>query len=414
MNNTDNMTLSEELQWRGFVQQTTVSDMSWFDGQPKVFYHGFDASADSQTIGNLAAMMCDLVFIRHGWQAYVLAGGATSLVGDPGGKDGERNIQSEEIIAHNVDCAERQLAKIYGERPFKLVNNLDWTRGLSVIDFLRTVGKNVGVGDLIKKDFIASRLGPEGSGISYAEFSYTLLQGMDYLHLYDNHKVELQIGGSDQWGNCITGVELVRRMRGAEVQVLTLPLVINQATGKKFGKSEDGAVWLDPSKTSPYKFYQFWLNVDDAGVIGYLKVYSELSKSEIDDIESQFRQNPHERLAQKTLAEHVTRLVHGQERCDSVVRVTEALFGGQEFDNLTDADILELENELPKFKYAGDIHQSLVDSGLASSKSEARGFVKQGAIQLNGQKILSADDLELKPGIKLLKRGKNSFALLEV
>ncbi len=408
------MTLSEELQWRGFIQQTTVSDMSWFDGQPKAFYHGFDASADSQTIGNLAAMMCDLVFIRHGWQAYVLAGGATSLVGDPGGKDGERNIQSEETVAHNVDCAEWQLTKIYGDRPFKLVNNLDWTRSLSVIDFLRTVGKNVGIGDLIKKDFIASRLGPEGSGISYAEFSYTLLQGMDYLHLYDNYKVELQIGGSDQWGNCITGVELVRRMRAAEVQVLTLPLVIDQATGKKFGKSEDGAVWLDPSKTSPYKFYQFWLNVDDAAAIGYLKVYSELSKSEIDDIELRFRQNPHERLAQKTLAEHVTQLVHGRERCDSVVRVTEALFGGREFESLTDADIQELENELPKIKYGGDIYQSLVDSGLASSKSEARGFAKQGAIQLNGQKIQSVDDLELKLGIKLLKRGKNSFALLEV
>jgi tyrosyl-tRNA synthetase len=245
------MTLSEELTWRGFVNQTTLKDISDLDKGQITFYHGFDASSDSQTVGNLAAMMIDLVFIRHGSKAFILAGGATSLVGDPGGKDGERDLQAEETIAHNVGCAEAQLKKIYGNKPFTLVNNLDWTKDLSLIQFLRTIGKNFGIGDLIKKDFIASRLGEGTSGISYAEFSYTLLQGMDFLHLYDNHGVTLQLGGSDQWGNCISGVELIRRMRGAETHVLTHPLAINKATGKKFGKSEDGAIWLDAELNQP-------------------------------------------------------------------------------------------------------------------------------------------------------------------
>jgi len=278
------MTLSEELQWRGFIQDKTYTDIKELDGEPQTFYHGFDASADSQTIGNLAAMMADKVFIRHGWKAILLAGGATSLVGDPGGKDKEREVQTVETITHNVEMAEIQIKKIFGNDGFKLVNNLDWTKNLSVLDFLRDIGKHFSMTNLVQRDYIAKRIGESGSGISFSEFSYTLLQGMDYLHLYDKYQVTLQLGGSDQWGNCLSGVDLIRRARSAEVHALTLPLVINKATGKKFGKSEEGAVWLDDSKTSVFKFYQFWINVDDEGVESYLEVFTELGKTEIEEI----------------------------------------------------------------------------------------------------------------------------------
>jgi tyrosyl-tRNA synthetase len=402
------MTLSEELTWRGFVNQTTFKNLADLDKGQITFYHGFDASSDSQTVGNLAAMMIDLVFIRHGSEAFILAGGATSLVGDPGGKDGERDLQAEEIITHNVACAEAQLKKIYDNNPFTLVNNLDWTKDLSLIEFLRTIGKNFGIGDLIKKDFIASRLGEGASGISYAEFSYTLLQGMDFLHLYDNHGVTLQLGGSDQWGNCISGVELIRRMRGAETHVLTHPLVINKATGKKFGKSEDGAVWLDADKTSPYKFYQFWLNVDDEGVGDYIKVYTEIQKDEFDQLMTEFNQNRAERAAQKYLAYEVTKLVHGQDVADSVKRISEVLFSGRDVSDLTDQDFTALSSELPTSQNE-DILEFLIETKIASSKGEARRLIEQNAVSVNGEKVTSLGAKLKSPS--LIKKGKNVFAV---
>lgn len=402
------MTLSEELTWRGFINQTTFKDLEDLDKTKIAFYHGFDASSDSQTIGNLAAMMIDLVFIRHGHKAYILAGGATSLVGDPGGKDGERDLQAEEIIAHNVACAESQLKKIYGDRPFAMVNNLDWTKNLSLIDFLRTVGKNFGIGDLIKKDFIASRLGEGASGISYAEFSYTLLQGMDFLHLFDNYGVTLQIGGSDQWGNCISGLELIRRMRGAETHVLTHPLVIDKTTGKKFGKSEDGAVWLDPNKTSPFKFYQFWLNIDDEGAGDYIKIYTEIQPEEFDELILKFNQNRAERAAQKYLAYEVTKLVHGEDVAESMKRISEVLFSGRAAEELTDQDFEALSLELPSSE-AEDILEFLVETEITKSKGEARRLVEQNAISINGQKITDLDARLKAPS--LVKKGKNVFGV---
>src|SRR5256885_1019829 len=282
------MTLSEELQWRGFVNQTTFADLKRLDDGHWTFYHGFDASADSQTVGNLAAMMFDKVFMRHGHQAIILAGGATSLIGDPGGKDSERPLQSEETIARNVAHAEEQLKKIFAGHEFSLVNNLDWTKNLTVIDFLRDIGKHFSMTPLVQRDYIAKRLGEGGSGISYTEFSYTLLQGMDYLHLFDKYGVTLQLGGSDQWGNCLSGVELVRKVRGAEAHVITLPLIINKSTGKKFGKSEAGAIWLDAEKTAPYQFYQFWLNADDESAERYLKIFTELDKPKIEQVMRDF------------------------------------------------------------------------------------------------------------------------------
>ncbi len=403
------MTLSEELQWRGFVNQTTLDNLKKLDDRKWTFYHGFDASSDSQTVGNLAAMMLDKLFMRHGHNAVILAGGATSLIGDPGGKDSERTLQDEKTIARNIVMAEKQLKKIFQGHAFKLVNNLDWTKDLKVIDYLRDIGKHFSMTPLVQRDYIAKRIGEGGSGISYTEFSYTLLQGMDFLHLYDKYGATLQLGGSDQWGNCLSGVELIRKSRGAETHVITLPLIINKSTGQKFGKSEDGAVWLDAEKTSVFKFYQFWLNIDDESVENYLKVFTELPKSEIDQIMKEFNQDKAPRSAQRVLAYEVTKIVHGQERAVAAKQATAALFGQTE---ITKKDIEVLRHELPVVKSQGSVAQTLVTAGLASSNTEAMRFLAEGAISVNGQKA-SPDAANLKPGYNLVKRGKNSFAIVE-
>ncbi len=414
------MTLSEELKWRGFVNQTTFEDLSVLDDRQWTFYHGFDASSDSQTIGNLAAMMLDKAFMRHGHKAIVLAGGATSLIGDPGGKDKERELQSEEIIAQNVKAAEKQLEKIFDGQEFNLVNNINWTKEMNVIEFLRDIGKHFSMTPLVQRDYIAKRIGEGGAGITYTEFSYTLLQGMDFLHLYDTEGCTLQLGGSDQWGNCISGVDLIRRARGAEAHVITLPLIINKTTGKKFGKSEEGAVWLDEAKTSVYKFYQFWLNVDDEGVEDYLKIYTELTKNNIDEIMSEFQNNPSERSAQKALAYEVTKIVHGADKADSVVRVTQLLFGSQNVSEIKSTDIALLADELP-FVTDGSgksVIQCMVEAELTQSNGESRRLIQQGGIKLNNQKltddvVLNKDHGELD-GYALLQKGKNKFALIQL
>lgn len=414
------MTLSEELTWRGFVNQSTFSDLTELDNKTWTFYHGFDASADSQTVGNLAAMMFDKVFLRHGHKAIVLAGGATSLIGDPGGKDKERVLQNEETIAHNVHAAELQLQKVFGGHEFTLVNNLDWTKGMPVLTFLRDIGKHFSMTPLVQRDYIAQRIGEGGAGISYTEFSYTLLQGMDYLHLYDTYGCTLQLGGADQWGNCLSGVELIRKARGGEAHVLTLQLVINKATGKKFGKSEEGAVWLDPAKTTPFKFYQFWINMDDDGVEGYLKIYTELTPEKIDAVMEEHRQVPSARVAQKRLAYEVTAIVHSNEIADSVAHASEVLFGAGDFGILKPSDFDMLRSELPYFEVAIDtpIFEVLVQSGLASSNSEARRFLHDSAIYINGSQFssekhtLSREDA--LHGHVILRRGKNNTALVKL
>lgn len=414
------MTLSEELTWRGFINQTTYEDIKQLDGQSRTFYHGFDASAPSQTIGNLAAMMFDKVFMRHGWRAIILAGGATSLIGDPGGKDSERVLQTTETITHNVAQAQKELQRIFHGHEFTLVNNLDWTKSMDVITFLRDIGKHFSMTPLVQRDYIAKRIGEGGAGISYTEFSYTILQGLDYLHLYDEYDCTLQLGGSDQWGNCISGVDLVRRARGKEVHVMTLPLVINKTTGKKFGKSEDGAVWLNPDMTSPYQFYQFWLNLDDNGVEEYLKIYTELSKEQIDALMADFNTDRASRLAQKTLAHEVTTIVHGKDTADSVKRVSDVLFGGESYQNLTvdDFEIVSKELGTINARSSDSIIDILVMSKLASSKGEARRFLASKAIYLNGQQIDDSvqsigDDYAIH-GKVILRRGKNSQVVVEL
>ncbi len=408
------MKLSEELQYRGFVNQTTFRDLKDLDKKKRVFYHGFDASADSQTIGNLAAMMFDKVFIRHGYKAILLAGGSTSLIGDPGGKDKERPLQDEKTIAKNVANAAEELKRIFADDDFRLVNNLDWTKNMTVIEYLRDIGKHYSMTPLVQRDYIASRIGEDGGGISYAEFSYTILQGLDYLHLFDKYGVTLQLGGSDQWGNCLSGVDLIRRARGEEVHVMTLPLIINKATGKKFGKSEDGAIWLNPDKTSVFKFYQFWLNVDDEGVEGYLKVYTALSKEQIDYVMTEFGRDKQGRAAQKLLADEVTKIVHGEKAAQTAKKISEVLFGDKNFLDLSNDEKKDLSAELTNVKAKDSLAHTIVSAGLASSNSEANRLIASGAISVNGKKCHEGSKhSEFEKGLNLLRRGKNNFAVVE-
>lgn len=404
------MTLSEELVWRGFVNQTTLSDITELDKKTRTFYLGFDASADSQTVGNLAAMMFAKNFLRHGYRGVILAGGSTSLIGDPGGKDKERPMQDEETIAANVAAASREIQSVLRGHDFNLVNNLDWTRDMKVLPFLRDIGKHFSMTQLVQRDYIANRLGEGGSGISYTEFSYTILQGMDYLHLYDNEGVTLQLGGSDQWGNCLSGVDLIRRARGVEVDVITLNLVINKATGKKFGKSEDGAVWLNPTKTSPTQFYQFWINADDEGAEGYLKIYTELGKPEIDAIMEQHRSDPGSRHAQTQLAREVTRLVHGEEQMRQAEQVTAYLTGARPIAEADAATLDGIRQELPAARTSetGSVLQALVDGGQAASISEARRLLVGNAISIDGGKVTreNFEASDFHEGRLLLKKGK--------
>jgi len=413
------MTLSEELKWRGFINQTTYTNLSDLDKKQFTFYQGFDASAPSQAVGNLAAMMFSRVFMRHGHKAIILAGGATSLIGDPGGKDAERVLQDEKTIAQNVEFAKEQLQRVFRGHKFILVNNLDWTKNMSVIEFLRDIGKHFSMTPLVQRDYIAKRIGNEGAGISYTEFSYTLLQGMDYLHLFDKYGVTLQLGGSDQWGNCLSGVELVRKARGKEVHVITLPLVINKATGKKFGKSEEGAVWLDPEKTTPTQFYQFWINIDDEGVEDYLKIFTELDKAEIDKVMAEHRPQRHNRIAQTALAEAVTRLVHGAEQTVVARVITHVLTGKVGLDEVADKVVARMRREIPHItvKPNASITDVLVDVGLATSKTEARRLLKDNAIAINGQKTQKErfEDSDFQSGRLLLRKGKafKDSALIE-
>lgn len=414
------MTLSEELTWRGQVKDKTFADLKWLD-KPKTFYLGTDCSSDSLTIGNLAVYMMARRLRKHGWKAVLLVGGATSLIGDPGGKDEERQLQSREQIEKNVAGIEKQVKNLFAGMDFKLVDNYDWFKNIGYLEFLRDVGKNYSMTELLQRDFIASRIGESGVGISYAEFSYSLIQGYDYWHLYKKYGTELQIGGSDQWGNMLSGVPLIRKKENKEVHALSMPLVVNKSTGKKFGKSEEGAVWLDETKTSVYKFYQFWLNVDDDMVGDFLKIYTELDKPKLALIMSEFEGHKAGRIAQKTLAYEVTKLVHGKDKADSARRATDTLFGGHDYTKLSQNDVTMLKKELPvSTAKVGKttLVEVLVNSGLATSNSEARRYVADKAVYINGRQI-NADKAhfgaeDIIHGHAVLRRGKNSSAIVQL
>lgn len=403
------MTLSEELQWRGFVNQTTYEDLTVIDKQPITFYWGVDPSAKSMTVGNFAAAMLVRHFIDYGHKPVLLVGGATGMIGDPDGKKDERNLKTLDEVAANKAGISEQYNKIFAGKEFTIVDNYDWFKDFNYLSFLRDVGKNVPLSSMLGRDFVQARLGEGGAGISYAEFSYSLIQGYDFLHLYRNNGVTLQVSGADQWGNSITGVDLVRRLEGGEVHVFTTPLVINKATGIKFGKSEGGAVWLDPELTSVYKFYQFWLNVDDEGAIDYIKIYTLLNREQVEELAAKQQANPGARDAQKTLAYEVTKLVHGEKAAESAQRVTNVLFGGSSFVELSNEDKELLSLEIPVARVNSTVVDLLSDSGLVASKGEARRLILGGAISVNGEKI---QDDQFIQNESLIKKGKNSFLFI--
>lgn len=403
------MTLSEELTWRGFVNQMTFTDIKQLDGEPLKFYWGVDPSARSMTIGNFAAAMMVRHFIDHGHQAYLLVGGATGMIGDPDGKKDERNLKTLDEIAKNKAGITAQYKTAFAGKNFTVVDNYDWFKEINYLDFLRDIGKHVPLSQMLGRDFVQARLGEGGSGISYAEFSYSLIQGYDFLHLYRKEGVTLQVCGADQWGNSIAGVDLIRRTEGAETHVYSTPLVINKATGIKFGKSEGGAIWLDPELTSVYQFYQFWLNVDDEGAVDYSKIYTLLSREEIEALAEKQKSNPGARDVQKALAYEVTKIVHGEERTRSVMRVTDVLFGRAEFDSLNESDLDALSQEIPTAPIGSTIISALQNAGFAASNGEARRLVTSGAVSVNGQKITEDQVVE---SVSLVKKGKNSFVLV--
>lgn len=403
------MTLSEELTWRGFVNQTTFSDIKELDGEKRTFYFGADPSADSMQVGNLAAMMLCRHFIEHGHRPILLVGGATGMIGDPDGKKQERDLRNAETVAHNVASLRRQFAQIFDGKDFEIVDNADWFRDINYIDFLHQIGKHVSMTQLLDREFVQQRIGEGGSGISYGEFSYALIQGYDFLHLYREKGATLQLAGADQWGNSVTGVSLIRKLDGGEAHVFTAPLVINKQTGVKFGKSEGGAVWLDAGKTSPYQFYQFWLNCDDETGEDLIKIYTMLERETVEALIDNHRLNPGERALQKTLAREVTDLVHGRERRESVERVTGVLFSGEDVASLNSADLDELAREIPVVDTDTTVVAALVEGGAAASNGEARRLIVNNAVSVNGSKI--AGDMPLE-GTALVKKGKNSFILV--
>lgn len=402
------MKLSEELKWRGFWNQTTFQDSKVLDGEKRTIYLGADPSADSLHIGHLSVYMMVRRFLDHGHKVVLLIGGGTGMIGDMRDTE-ERQLLSSEIVAKNTEALKSQVSKLFAGQDFEVVNNADWLSKIELIPFLRDIGKNFNMAELTSRDFFKSRIN-NGSGLSFAEFTYTLLQGYDFWYLYKNNGVSLQIGGSDQWGNLLSGVNLIRKKEGTEVFAMTAPLLINRSTGRKFGKSEGGALWLDASKTSPFKMYQFLLNSDDKSVFEYLKILTTLSKEEIEKIEKNHQENQHLRIAQKALAKNVVEIVHGKEIAKNVISATEVLFGGKAFENLTKAEIEVLKYEItvvPKDKTVSEI---LIETNFVKSKGEAKRLISANSISFNGNKL--QEDIRITEK-GLLKKGKNSFIFID-
>ena len=401
------MKLSEELQWRGFWNQTTFTDDKLIDSENFTLYLGTDPSADSLHVGHLAVYMMVRHFLERGHKVFLLVGGGTGMIGDMRDTE-ERNLLPYEEIEHNKQALKSQVSRIFAGRDFTLVDNADWLAELELLPFLRDIGKNFNMADLVSREFFKARIN-NGKGLSFAEFTYTLLQGYDFWHLFNQYGVNLQIGGSDQWGNLLSGVDLIRKKENTEVYAMTAPLLINKSTGRKFGKSEGGAVWLDENKTSVYKFYQFWLNVDDESAIKYMKIFTMLDCDTIEAIAENHAVNPGARSAQKVLAREVTDIVHGSARRESVERVTEVLFGGGDFKKLSDDDLGALAEEIPCVDAGIDVIEALVESGAVDSNGEAKRLLKSGAISLNGEKLA---ENKVVNDTSLLKKGKNTFVLI--
>lgn len=411
------MNLSEELALRGFIHQHTGENLTdVLDGTKRTIYHGIDPTADSAHVGNMVIWLLLRHLANAGHQIIFLVGGGTGMIGDPK-PDAERVLQDVSITDGNVERIKTQAQRLIGGdiATIRFVNNKDWLAAEGLLTFLRDIGKHFTVNELIKKDAIAKRLSSD-TGISYTEFAYPLLQGYDYLVLNREYGCDVQVGGSDQWGNIISGVDLIRRKEQKTVHAITAPLIVDKVTGKKFGKSEGNAVWLDAEKTSPFNFYQFWLNVSDENVVGYLKVFTFLSLDRIAELENEVITNPAARIAQKELAGAVTTFVHGTEVAQAVQNVAQIIFGGGSIDSLSQSEREILLQNAPT--HCLDTEATLVDvlvaSGLASSNREARTFIETGAITLQEEKITALDaHVSLSSGeLALLRRGKKNFVVL--
>ena len=413
--------LWEELNWRGLVQVSTDPEalQAALDGEPITYYCGFDPTASSLHLGHLVQLLLLRRLQLAGHHPIGLVGGSTGLIGDPR-QTSERILNSRETVAQWVEMLREQVQRFLsfeGENPARMVNNLDWTSQLSAIDFLRDIGKNFRVGTMIKKDIVAKRLNSE-EGISYTEFSYQILQGLDFLNLYRQYGCTLQTGGSDQWGNLTSGTDLVRKAEGAAVHAIGTPLITN-SDGTKFGKSEGNAIWLNPELTSPYAFYQFWLNTADADVADRLKVFTFRTREEIAELERLTREEPYRREAQRVLAEDVNTLVHGAEATRQAIEASAAVFGKGAFEDLDESTLAAVADALPGMTVTGREEQPVVDllvgTGLSESKSAARRTLKEGGVSLNNHKITGEDavvtsDEHLHGRFVLLRRGKKNLA----
>ncbi|MEY3686729.1 MAG: hypothetical protein RLZZ73_587 [Actinomycetota bacterium] len=392
------MHLLDDLKWRGLFSQSTDEEaLREAMKKPLTLYIGFDPTAPSLHVGNLVVLLALRRFQLAGHNPIALVGGATGLIGDPSGKSEERTLNTSDVVEQWVGRIKDQVSKFLdfkaSPNPAIVVNNLDWTSPLSAIEFMRDIGKHFSVNQMLSKDSVSSRL--ESGGISYTEFSYQVLQSFDFLELYRRNKCTLQLGGSDQWGNIVGGLDLIRRVEGGSGHALTIPLLA-KADGTKFGKTAGGSIWLDPSMTSPYAFFQYWLNTDDKDVINFLKVFSFKSREEIEALEKTHLENPGAREAHRALARELTSLVHSQDICDRVEAAARALFGQGELSELDEATLSSAIAELPRTTVkSGEVVPTWVDllaaTGVVDSKSAARRIVKEGGAYLNNIKILAED-----------------------
>jgi len=408
----------EELRWRGFLEATTSDDLDAFlaESSHRTIYVGFDPTADSLHLGNLIPVMGLAWAQRHGHRPLVLVGGGTGLIGDPSGKSGERTLLTKEKAEANALAVRAQLGRFFDVDKSLMLNNADWLCSLNLLEFLRDIGKHFSVNEMIKRDSVRTRLEERDQGISYTEFSYMLMQAYDFLHLFREHDCTIQMGGSDQWGNILSGKELIRRVAGGRGEGITFPL-LTTSTGNKFGKSEAGAVWLDANRTSPYQMYQYWLQTTDADAVRHLKLFTRLGQARIAELEQEVATRPEKREAQRELASHCTEIIHGPEAA-SAAAASRILFGSDETPTL--GTVIMLKNELPYTQVEPGIGlvDLLVQSRLSESKGAARKLIEGGGVylynerQTDPRKTLSADDLKWPGRAILLRTGKKNYHLV--
>ncbi|WP_299897840.1 tyrosine--tRNA ligase [uncultured Aquimarina sp.] len=422
----------EELRWRGMLHDAMPGTEEYLLEQMRAAYVGFDPTADSLHIGNLVPIMLLAHYQRAGHKPFALVGGATGMIGDPSGKSAERNLLDENTLRHNQEAIKLQLSQFLdfeSDEPNAavLVNNYDWMKEFSFLDFIRDVGKHITVNYMMAKDSVKNRISSESSdGMSFTEFTYQLVQGYDFLHLYKEHDCTLQMGGSDQWGNITTGTELIRRIGGGKGYALTCPL-ITKSDGSKFGKSEGGNVWLDAKRTSPYKFYQYWLNTSDQDAEKYIKIFTFLTKEEIENLIVAHNEAPHQRILQKKLADEITIMVHSQEDLDNAIKASNILFGkstSEDLKGLDEATFLDVFDGVPQAEISKDNISNGVDiigalaehTGFLKSNGEARRALKENSISVNKEKVkdgysITSNDL-INDQFVLLQRGKKNYFVI--